>query len=34
MPYRSIAITCRVYSEGVAFKYEVNTDKRFAVANF
>ncbi len=30
-PFRSFAITCRVYNEGVAFKYDFKTSKRITI---
>jgi len=30
-PYRLFSITCRVYNEGVAFKYNVNTNKPITI---
>ena len=30
-PYRSFSITCRVYNEGVAFKYNIHTKKQITI---
>lgn len=33
MPYRSFSITARVYNEGVAFKYTINTKKQVTITS-